>query len=82
MASNSSSPSSQGNGGKFLQLSRFLYYSPKGMLNEIRGKATEEKTVRDRTDARSCKLSTVLKYSRGLVCMTRQKLRAKKLINQ
>ena len=33
------------------------------MLNEIRGKATDEKTVRDRTDARSCKLSTVLKYA-------------------
>ena len=57
------------------------------MLNEIRGKATDEKTVRDMTDARSCKLSTELKmcrqkYSRGLVCMARQKLQAKKLINR
>ena len=33
------------------------------MLKEIRGKATDEKTVRDRTDARSYKLSTVLKYA-------------------
>ena len=33
------------------------------MLKEIRGKATDEKTVRDRTDARNYKLSTVLKYA-------------------
>ena len=38
MASNSSSQSSQGNGGKFLQLVQQT--CAKGMLNEIRAKAT------------------------------------------